>query len=194
MIEAVISLAIGAILVGAAASTIALVLRANADAKNFQIASLLAQELWNNLSVLGESDWHNLDDLSSGASYYTATTTGGEIQWRQVASGETGEKVMAEGAEYTRWFTLAGVGDPSARKVTIKVQWKKGGEPAELTFIGYLSRFRNEITYMTDWSGGPAGERDPLSLPDNKFSSADAKMDYSGLPGALKISGYAPSP
>jgi hypothetical protein len=66
--------------------------------------------------------------------------------------------------------TAGGTEDPSTQKITIKVNWSLAAGSSQLNLVEYLTRFRNEVTRFTDWSGqeGVAG---PITTPDSNFFS-----------------------
>src|SRR3989304_6109207 len=61
LIEILIGIAIGAILIGGAATTITLTLRSNVQNKNIQTASSLSQAILDKVTVYADADWHNID-------------------------------------------------------------------------------------------------------------------------------------
>ncbi len=77
IIEILVAIAVGALLLIAAAAVIAPILRANTQATRLQAAAALANELANNLRVWSEGNWTKILNLatSSANTYYLHATS-----------------------------------------------------------------------------------------------------------------------
>lgn len=215
LIEVLIAIAVGAILIGAATTTIIPVLRSNLETRTVQIAGSLAQEYLDNLRSLAESNWYQIYNPlsvkgSSSQFYLTATSTTYEI-----LSGAT--STTAEGRIFTRYFLIENVNrdlcgasditanaatscasgpgssgvaeDPSTQKITSIVSWTAGGSAGgQINKVQYLTRIQNKVFVQSDWSAGP-GQEGPITAENNKFATS-TNIDYSNLTGSIKIQGF----
>ena len=177
LIEVVIAMSIGVIMIAVSSGTIVLVLQSNQLSQNNQTASELAVALADNLSVLTESNWHNIYDLNkgSGNKYYIATSSG----VLTIQSGE--ERIIVDGIQFARYFYAENVSrdsggniesvynasndDPSAQKATLVTSWIINSSNSITAYSIYLTRWRNRLLWQTDWSGG-AGQEGPVLQPD----------------------------
>ncbi|MDO8429961.1 MAG: 6-bladed beta-propeller [bacterium] len=195
LIEVVIAMAIGVIMIAVSSGTIALVLQSNQLSQNNQTASELAVALADNLSVLTESNWHNIYDLNkgSGNKYYIATSSGVLV----IQSGE--EQIIVDGIQFARYFYAENVSrnsggniesvynvsndDPSTQKATLVTNWIINGSNSVTAYSIYLTRWRNRLLWQTDWSGG-SGQEGPVSQINNKFDSYQ-NVNFSATPGSI---------
>ncbi|MEK9154723.1 MAG: prepilin-type N-terminal cleavage/methylation domain-containing protein [Patescibacteria group bacterium] len=175
LIEIIIALAIGVIFIGAAVGAVALSLRSNLDTRTTQTADNLARELVDNVSVIAESDWIKIYNLTKTSNYYIDSS-------RQIVSaGPSDETIIIENRSYKRYFFVenvnrdsCGIGDitsnsisapdcimqqgvgyiaedPSTQKITAKVEW---GDGRSMSVLKYISKTRNFSFTQTDWAGG----------------------------------------
>lgn len=92
------------------------------------------------------------------------------------------EKEIAENAP----GCLAGdyINDPSTQK--IKVVVSKSGT-SDVMLEEYLTRWKNETSSQSDWSGG-SGQSGPVVAPGNKYdSNPDGNIDNTSIPGSIKL-------
>lgn len=77
--------------------------------------------------------------------------------------------------------------DPSTQKITAVVRWTNAqGGLGEVKLVEFLTRWKNEVFYQRDWSGG-SGQEGPIFTPNNRFaSSTNINIDSQGL---IKIQG-----
>ena len=192
LVEVLVALAVGTIFILGAASVIAPSLRSSGASNRIQTAAALGKELIENVRVFSEANWHNIYDLNKTSSnhYYLTTSTS---PFAAVAGDET---VAVSTTTYTRYFYIDNVGrdgsgnilasggtdDPSTQKVTVSYQWT-GGTAATIT--AYLTRFRNNVLYQTDWSGG-SGQDGPVTSTNNKFSTS-SQIYSSTTTGSISI-------
>lgn len=75
--------------------------------------------------------------------------------------------------------------DPSTQK--IKVVVTRAGE-AEVSVSEYLTRWKNNVSVQSDWSGG-SGQTGPIATPNNRYDSIDPEgnIDTSGPGGSIKL-------
>lgn len=77
--------------------------------------------------------------------------------------------------------------DPSTQKITAGVQWTNAqGGLGEVKLVEFLTRWKNQVFYQRDWSGG-SGQEGPISVPNDRFaSSTNINIDSQGV---IKIQG-----
>ncbi len=121
LIEVVIGLAIGSILIGAAAFAISTMLQTNLAAQKGQAAAALAQELLNKAKAYGSANWQNLYGLSkssstqyflnaSGTAYFVVQGKEGVLD-NDVTSGIFGQWKFDEDAASTSTITYDASGN-----------------------------------------------------------------------------------
>ncbi len=91
------------------------------------------------------------------------------------------EKEIAESAV----GCLAGdyIDDPSTQKVEVIVA--RAGE-ADVSVSEYLTRWKNNISVQTDWSGG-AGQAGPIAAPNASYDSDDGNIEINNPAGSIKL-------
>ena len=202
LIEVLIAVTVGVLMIGVVITFIAPVLRSDTHTSRAQTAASLSKELLDNVRVLSEANWHNIDVLTVGSSsrYYIATTTP-----FSVAAGT--ENLTVGTTTYSRYFyvedvkrdapgypsggniSLSGTfNDPSTKKVTVVYAWP----PASTSSISqYLTRSQNRFFIQTDWSGGPGAEG-PVTSTGSRFSisSLSPGIDYTSSTGSIIIQGF----
>ena len=192
LLEILIAVAVGAILVTAAATVISPALRATTKVSETQTGAALAKELLDNARVLADANWNNFASLlTTSANHYRISGS--------PFSAVAGDQIITiSGTAYTRYFyiddarrnlasdeivTSGGVLDPSTKKITVEYSWPG----SSLTSISsYITRRRNFVFQQTDWSGGP-GQEGPMTSSNFRFSASSANMNYTTTPGSLKI-------
>ncbi len=208
LIEVLIGIAVGVIIIGGVAATIAVVLRSNVTTKNSQTAAALAQEVMNEAGDLATADWHKIDTLTFdltatppvSGQYRIATTSGFSI----LPGSET---FTLDGKSFTRFFTVEYVSrdgsgniepeasytlvndDPTTKRIVATVQWLEGTSPASVSLNKFVTRSRNLIFLQTDWRSGKLQATFPTNgtVVNDKFSNS-AGIDFSGN-SFLKVSG-----
>ena len=195
LVEILIGIAIGAILIGGAAATIALTLRSNVQNKNIQIATSLAQEILDKTAVFSEANWRNIYDLSKSPTQYYLTASGAAFS---VMTGS--EAVVVDAINFARYFvvenvsrdsggsivTSGGTDDPSTQKIIAYATWTEVGETAEVKLQKYITRSRNLVYRQTDWAAG-SGQAGPITTVNNRFDTANAELDYTTTPGSIFV-------
>lgn len=204
MIELLIAIAVGAILLGAAAAIIAPALRVNTTAVQAQVAGALGKELLENVRVFGEANWSNLASLSRTSStgpdnHYTLSTSSSPFS--PIALGTSSESVVVGTTTYTRYFYLndvtRGYGsgnnpdimtsvstvDPSTLLVTVVYGWP--GSSLKV-YSEYLTRYKNQILFQTDWSAGPTTTIVGATNTTSRFTTS-TNIDYTTSSGSLVI-------
>ncbi|OGY59765.1 MAG: hypothetical protein A3B23_03595 [Candidatus Colwellbacteria bacterium RIFCSPLOWO2_01_FULL_48_10] len=169
LMEVLISIAIGALILGSSVVAVTLTLRSSLQSRSTRSASLLLQEMMDNARSIAEGDWrqiYDLDPKGSAGQYKLAPTLA-------IESGS--EDITINGTAYTRFFTVenvarnaageiqaAGTDDPSTQKITGHITWT-GNQG--LTAAEYLTRFDNRAYRVSDWSD-PTGyaEQNGLNL------------------------------
>lgn len=196
LIELLVAVAIGALLLITAVAALVPALRTTGRTGIAYTGTLLARELLDNVRVWAEGDWSRLLALAPGSlSHYFLNASNSPFF---AVSGD--ETVAASSTVYTRYFfvdnafrdangflatDLAGNrSDPSTKKVT--VVWGAEGTPTT-TLSLYLTRYRNDSTVYTDWSGGPdqSGPVTNASI-DNRFWSS-SNIEYANPQGSISL-------
>ena len=202
LIEVLIAVTVGVLMIGVVITFIAPVLRSDTHTSRAQTAASLSKELLDNVRVLSEANWHNIDVLTVGSSsrYYITTTTPFSV----VADTES---VSVGTTTYKRYFYIdnvcrnisrlidqigcgagGNIGDPSTKKVTVVYTWP----PASTSSISqYLTRSQNRFFIQTDWSGGP-GMEGPVTSTRGRFSTSSLSpgIDYTSSTGSIIIEGF----
>ncbi|MEK7507860.1 MAG: prepilin-type N-terminal cleavage/methylation domain-containing protein [Patescibacteria group bacterium] len=199
LVEVLVAVAIGAVLIIAAAGVIALALRSNAQATKLQTGAALAKELLENVRVWAEGDWHNiLNVATTSANHYYLNSSSSPFT---SLSGD--QSVSISSTTYTRYFYVSDVYrevnsdiiidgvesespslkyDPSTKKVTIAYSWPRG---ATNTISQYVTRSRNNVFIQTDWSGGP-GQNGPATTTNTLFSTS-TNIAYDLTAGSISL-------
>lgn len=157
LIEVLIAVAVGGILVGGSAALIAVILQSGTQNKYFQAASLLGQELMDEVATYAEYDWYcancaagnlvGIYNLSrgSGNPYYLTFDSVTDKRFEAMGGADSSVSININSVQYTRYFYVQnvcrgnnGVGlivncspatkeDPSTQKVTVVVSWTDTG-------------------------------------------------------------------
>ncbi len=195
LVEVLVAIAVGALLVIAAAGMIAPALRENKQAGKVQTAAALGKELGDNVRVLADRDWHSIANLAttSATNYYIVASS-------SPFTAATGtESVTVSTTTYSRYFhlddvardsngnvvtsTSGGSNDPSTKKVTVGYSWPQG---ATTTYSFYLTRYRNNVYDQTDWSGG-SGQSGPTTSTNSQFSTSTSNIVYASTTGSILL-------
>lgn len=193
LVEVLVAVALGAIFIIAAGTIIAPALKVGTEAAKIRTGTALAKELFDNVRVWSEGDWHGIFNLAAGSAnrYYLNTS----ISPFTSVSGE--EQVTISPVTYTRFFyvedvfrdaggaivTSGGTYDPSTRKVTVVYRWVPAN--AVHTLVGYATRYRHNIFEQTDWSGG-SGQEGPVTSVNTRFSNS-SNIDAAAIIGSIII-------
>ncbi len=199
LIEVLIAVTVGVLMIGVVITFIAPVLRSDTHTTRSQTAFSLAKELLDNVRVVAEADWHNIDGLTVGSSppYYVTTTIPFPFS---IAPGV--ESISVGTTTYSRYFYTEDVGrdssgkiidngahnDPSTKKITVIYTWP----PASTSSISeYLTRSQNRFFIQTDWSGGP-GVEGPVTSIGSRFSTSSLSpgIIYTSSTGSIFIPGF----
>lgn len=190
LVEILMAVALGAIMIAAAATVISVSLKTNTQASRIQVGTGLAKGLLENVKVWSEQNWHNIVSLSTTSlnHYYLSTST--------PPSAISGDEVITIGSStYIRYFYIddvgrdgngkivssGGINDPSTKKIT--VEWSTNQVPTT-SVSAYITRSRHKIYLQTDWSGG-GGQQGPLTTVGNQFSTS-SNIIYT-TPGSIYI-------
>lgn len=196
LIEILIGIAVGVIIVGGVAATIAVTLRSNVANKNVQTATALAQEIINAVSDFSSANWHNIDTLTPGSQYRLATTGPAFV------SAAGAESFVIDSLPFSRYFSYEDVSrdpvtgdiqsvfvpvnnDPSTKKIAVTVSWQEQGDTSSVSLNKFVTRSRNFVFTQTDWSGG-SGQLGPISSPNNRYDAKGNNITTVVIPGALK--------
>lgn len=198
LVEVLVALAVGALLIGAAAFAIAATLRSSASRERSYVAAGLAEELLNTSNALADANWF---DLYSAIKFVPnfVTSTGGTLSMQNGT-----EELTLNNFLYTRFITIedvcresgiesnivpcgpGAIGDPSTQKITAHVTWDAVSGASSLEIERYITRWKNASFLQSDWSGG-GGVIGPLPAPTNVYAtSTDIDMQN----GSLRIQGF----
>lgn len=192
--ELLVAVAIVTIIISSIIGAVIVVIRSNLQATTARTAAALGQELADGARSVAEGNWSNLYSVASkGASTtYRVTASGTALA---IVSGS--EEIAVNNFTYTRFFSVenvnrdsaqniaaSGTEDPSTQKISVSVRWQLSGQTAELKTAEYLTRFRNEATRFTDWSGA-SSTAGPVTVPDNNYFSISGLSATST--GELKV-------
>lgn len=197
IIEIIVAMAIGVILIVGGVAAITPTLKITKDVARIQVASALGKELLENVRAFSEADWHNIDGLAttSASSYYLIASSSPFT----VATGT--EQVVLATTTYTRYFYLDDVHrnpsgqidtgsaalDPSTKKITVVYSWL---DDSSNTIVSYLTRARDDVLFVDDWSGG-GGQDGPVTSTSTNFRFAtSSNIDPDAHPGSLVITGF----
>lgn len=188
--EVLVAVAVGTILVVAAVTIIAPMLRGSTTLSNTQVAVAFGKELLENARVWSETDWHNIASVATSSTFYYFSSTSTPFV---VATGT--EYIAVATTTYLRYFYLEDVGrdaagaiaaggsyDPSTKKATVVYGWTSG--PTS-TMSSYFTRFRARVFEQTDWSGG-AGVEGPVSSTGNRYATSSG-INVSTTTGSIII-------
>lgn len=201
LVEILIGLSAAGILIGSASIAVSMALRSGATGKNYQTASSLNQKLINDIKTVVESDWNDIygkNNKGMGYSYHIKLN----ISELEIKDG-LASPLMVDGVGYTQSFFIDNVNrdsnnhisetgsnnDPSTQKITVRVQWLIAGQTAEISSVFYLTRWKNQISQQSDWSGGSDETAQLIKEFGNKFATS-SNIDFLSVPGAIKIRGF----
>lgn len=195
LVEVLVAVAVGTIIVLGAIGIVAIAVKSAADADRARIGAALGNELLRNVRVFAESGWHKLYNLTKGSSahYYLQTASSPFVA---VAGDET---VTVGGLAYTRYFYVenvsrdaggaitgsGGTDDPSTQRIVVVYSVPRG---PTVSLDSYLTRFRDEVIWQSDWSGG-GGYENPVTSTGNRFSTS-SNINVVSSTGAIIINGF----
>ena len=192
LMEVLIGVAIGSLIIIAAVTVIASVLKGSADVQRVQAGAALGKELAEQVRVWAENDWHNVSNLATSSlnHYYLVALSSPFV----VAAGD--EMILVATTTYTRYFYVddvsrdaggailasGGSNDPSTKKISVVYQWPRSSTNA---ILFYVTRSRSAILRQTDWSGG-AGQGGPATITNNFYASS-SNVNVTTSTGSLFI-------
>ena len=201
LMEILIAVAVGVIMIGAAAVVIVPALKTNVEVNEAKVGAELGRALFENARVLIENDWPSAYNLGRGlTSTYYITSTPSFVH----VTGT--EAILVATTTYGRYFYFEDVCrkwggttfdfdsctstdptvalDPSTLKLTVAYYWEP--ENATKTFGSYLTRFKSRVLSQTDWSGG-AFQEGPIATSNNRFATS-SNIDFSTTsPGSILL-------
>ena len=202
LLEALLSIALGVILIGSSVGLIGLSLKSfNSTKQHLQANSLMRQEA-EIIQSLAKDNWHSVYDLAKDSNYYATSTNN---VW-SFASGQ--ETSTINNIPYKRYFRVynvlrsggnisdSGDYDPSTQKITVFLEYGNNYvNSSSLSF--YLTRsYNNQVAVQNDWSGGSKIEG-PYPSFSNTFATStnittstsfQITLTTSTLPGELTSS------
>lgn len=212
LMEILLAVTIGAIIIGAVAGLVYVSSKSGQQSGAKSAAISLAEEGLEAIQSIGESDWHDiylppsgLGDFQSDKGAlkpYYVYKNGSSWALEKVIAGNEGD-VLVDNMIYTRNIYIENVdrkkiperpictetetclpsekvNDPSTQKIRVVVS-RTGS--ADVVLEEYLTRWKNETSSQSDWSGGP-GQAD--FVDPSKYGSDDGNIDTS-IPGSLKL-------
>lgn len=218
LLEILLAVMIAAIIIGAVASLTYVGSKSGqiAGAKNAAVA--LAEEGMEAMQSISEISWHNVYLPPSGSGNadsdkgdlkpYYVYKNGSVWALGAIVNGDEGN-IDIDGIIYSRKIYIYNtdrkntpekpictdteaclvsekIKDPSTQKIKIIVS--KAGD-ADTVLEEYLTRWKNETSSQSDWSGG-SGQAD--FIDPSKFDSVDLydskeTIDYMSVPGSIKL-------
>ncbi len=205
LIEILLAVLIAAIVIGAASSLGYVGLKSGQSSGAKSSAVALAQEGLEAMQAIAESDWHNIylppdgngSSSNKGESYPYYVYKNG-VNWA-ISSDIAKRDIIINGNTYARVIYIynvsrnatgdreiiatGGIDDPSTQK--IKVIVSRVGE-ASISVSEYLTRWKNNTSAQTDWSGG-AGQAGPVTTPNTGYDSDDGNIEINNPAGSIKL-------
>lgn len=181
LIEILIGAGLIFIIVGGAVRAMDLSLRSSAQNKNSQTAISLNVELSDQVSALGEADWHKIYGLSKFPTKHHLVSNGGSLN---VSAPDAVEEITVDGIIFSRYFTVENLTDPSSQKITVTTSWNEKGDPATISLNKYITRNKSLIFHQTDWSGG-WGQTGPVTQANSRYESS-SKILINSPVGSIK--------
>lgn len=200
LLEVLLAVAVGVILIGAMVVVIAPTLKINTETNEAKIGAALGRELVENLRVVGERDWHNIDTLATGTSnifYVTSTNT-------LLVATSGSQDITIGTTTYTRYFYIEDIcrdsnnnnvsttsppcagsftSDPSTKKATVVFRWPQS---ATNTFSTLFTRWRSRVFGQTDWSSGITSTIVSATSSAMGFASS-SNISYASTTGEIYI-------
>jgi hypothetical protein len=191
LLEALLSIALGVILIGSSVGLIGISLRTFNSVKQYLQANSLMRQEAEIIQSLAKDNWHSIYDLTKGSNYYATSTNN---VW-SFASGQ--ETSTINNIPYIRYFQVSnvtrdtsgniatsGTDDSSTQKISVFLNYGTNYVSSS-TLVFYLTRsYNNQTFWQTDWSGG-SGQTGPISNPGNKFDTADSNINYASTTGSI---------
>lgn len=193
LLEALLSIALGVLLIGSSVGLIGLSLKSfNSVKQRLQVNSLMRQTTEVIQSLINDN-WHSIYDLTKESNYQIAASDNTWI----ISSGQ--ETSTINSIPYKRYFqvsnvnrdtsgdiAVSGTDDSSTQKITIFLEYGNNYVSSSSLPV-YLTRsYNNQVFQQTDWSGG-SGQTGPISNPGNEFDAADSNINYASTAGSIYI-------
>ena len=207
LLEALLSIALGVLLIGSSVGLIGLSLKSfNSVKQRLQVNSLMRQTAEVIQSLINDN-WHSIYDLTE----FTAEST---TDYKIIASSTTWlieagkEESTVNNIPYKRYFWIYNVlrdasgdiststsdtiDDPSTQKITIFLEYGNNYLSSS-TLSFFLTRSENNKTFhQTDWSGG-SDQTGPISNTGNKFDTF-SNIDYASTTGQITMTTATTTP
>ena len=213
LIEVIIGVTIAGVFILSAGNLINVTTTSGFKNKQLQIASFLAEELMENVSVYADAKWYcapascaatrGLYNLNKGSSRRYFLTANNPFQWQEdLVSLPNGEVVNNSGQNYNRYFYVenvcrdaGGVITGVTNSSTCLAGSQEDSSTQKVTVIipslfqleRFMTRTRNAAVVQTDWSGGK-GQTSFFADPI-KYADDDGNITFSDA-GSLKVKGY----
>ncbi|MDE2019291.1 MAG: prepilin-type N-terminal cleavage/methylation domain-containing protein [Patescibacteria group bacterium] len=169
LVELLISIAVGALFIAAAAAVIAPSLRENKQAANVQEAATLGEALLNNVRVWSERDWHGILSLATGSiNTYYLNASGSPFTIVTAASG-----TFSNGYAYRRTITIQGPNATNLQDFPVLVSSTISDLAASSSNGAVQSATGNDIGFYADPSGTV-----PLYAEQESYSSSTGAIIY----------------
>jgi len=181
LLEALLSIALGVILIGSSVGLIGLSLKSFNSVKQHLQANSLLRQASEVIISLARDNWHfdtgfNCDSTIGCQIKAPSTST----TWTILVDKATSTIDNIPYKQYFRVYNVlrsggniaaSGDNDPSTQKITIFLEYGNNYvSSSSLSF--YLTRsYNNQVFQQTDWSGG-SGQTGPISNPGNKFATS----------------------
>jgi prepilin-type N-terminal cleavage/methylation domain-containing protein len=182
LVEVLVATAIGAILIGGAASIMVPTLLENKQVGNVQTQTEIADELANNVKAWAAGGWNNVLGIATGTAntYYLNTSS-------SPFTAATGtQTIVFSSTTFIRYFYASDVYrdvngnvtttasgnfyDPSTKLIMVIAKASSTGASATV-YPFYLARTTVSTFSQTSWSGG-SGQATPLAVASATYAAA----------------------
>ncbi len=203
LIELLIALAFGTLVLLTSFGLLQFLIRLGATDPVMQTGGFIARQAAHSAAAAAEGSWNAVGQAATGTPYHAATSTGGFVLVLGVATSTVngiayGSSITVEAvqrdAATDEIVESGGVDDPGTKKVAATVSWTYQGKPYAETIVRYVARTGSEFSVQTDWSGEATSSSDPVVPASGSLTQFygvySGTVDYSTVPGSIKISGY----
>lgn len=203
LIEILVALGLAVVVMMMALGIMRFLIRLGANDPVAQAGAMAARKAADAAVEAAAGSWAAVANASQGVQYRVATSTDGFTLVPGAATSTVNgvtytNYVMVEPVMRSATDTIVmagGADDPSTKKIIVTSSWSYGGASSTEVIESYVARTRNESIVQTDWVGGPTcPSRDPVivagATPTQFCIVTGGGLDYTGIPGSLRIQGH----
>lgn len=203
LVELLIGMGLAVVVMITAMALLQFLLRMSAQDPVVQTGAFLGHETMRAVSAIAEGSWPAIASASQGGPYHVEPSPNGFV----LKSNTPGTGIITINAvPYTVAVTVqpvnraatneisqSGIDDPSTKKIITTISWTQQGRAYSNTLERYVARTRNEVSWQTNWVGGPMCPTSDAPVAGGavttQFCRADTTIDYTTMPGSIKIKG-----